>query len=954
MQRFRSTVNAAVALAVCFGAGAVAAAVFGRLGVALAFLAVAIVLVGVSVALSHRFTVRSVQSARATSQRDTRALASSIRSVKAEVSSSMGALRGSERAMTAAQKAAEKTTKQLRRSVGNSTAGYGAYFGIGTDYEYAARAREQLGRFETFAVRNKSISAREPLARSATNMQFGVRDTIRTLRVLRAGRIPGSTDILRNWHAPSLLSLARLIANQNQYATDTADAELLFRFVKEVHGAKALGKNDVYMHAECLADLGQHTQAYKAFTVAGMHRRDPVHHQLMKANAVRAAGLDSKAGRDDWAAVVSEVLAADGRAPLSVDDPGDAELFDALRTEVEPRHVEGPRVTVLVPTFNGSDFLETTLRCLVRQTWKNLEIIVVDDGSDESHRRATREVCERYSDDVIFVQQPENLGAYCARNRGLELSTGEYITVHDDDDWSHPEKIEVQVRDLLERGPRSANMTRHVRTSPSLRMSRINNNPSFSQGNFSSLMFHRSILNEVGIWDDVNRGADAEFRDRLVKVIGEPVEILGDAPLSFTRTHDASLTANEIGRGYLDPARLLYQASYQRAHSRAGVDGGGVWDKTYVRPANMAPGARGKHLGVFDVVFATDFRFPGGTSSLTLNEIETASLAGKRVGVLQLDSALNNYAAPVADRLFELASAENVELLSLKDTAEVSSMIIRHPSVLQFLDNQESALRVGALTVIVNNPPVLTGGTGVMFSFEDVRRNAHAVFGVVPELIAESGVTEQQCQRVAPAGSMDEGVWPGSVDIERFMPSTSHDFERKPVLGRHSRDNKLKWPDRKSDVYSVYAGGEDIDVRILGGVSSLPAEVADALRNSSDVIEFGDADPADFLKSLDFWAYFHSDRLTESFGMATVEAMASGLVVFLPQYMEPTFGEGAQYAEPHEVRERAMEIWSNPDEYRRLSDLARKTAEERFSGRALLERMDVRIERGRNVLEADG
>ncbi|WP_146004420.1 glycosyltransferase [Brevibacterium luteolum] len=865
----------------------------------------------------------------------------------------MEALRGSERAMTAAQKAAEKATKQLRRSVGNTVAGHGAYFGIGTDYEYASRAREQLGRFETFAVRNKSIAAREPLARSATNMQFGVRDTIRTLRVLRAGRIPGSMDILRKWHAPSLLSLARLIANQNQYTTDTADAELLFRFVKEVHGDKALGKNDVYMYAECLADLGQHGQAYKAFTVAGMHRRDPVHHQLLKANAAREAGMDTEVGRANWAAVISEVLAADGRAPVSIGDPGDGTLFDALRAEAEPRHVDGPRVTVLVPSFNGSDFLETTLRCLVRQTWKDLEIIVVDDGSDEPHRRMTREACERYGDDVIFVQQPENLGAYCARNRGLELSTGEYITVHDDDDWSHPEKIEVQVRDLLERGPRSANMTRHVRTAPSLRMARINNNPSFSQGNFSSLMFHRSILEEVGVWDDVNRGADAEFRDRLVKVIGEPVEILGDAPLSFTRTHEASLTSNEIGRGYLDPARLLYQASYQRAHAQRDIDGENSWDTTFVRPANMAPGARGKHLGTFDVVFATDFRFPGGTSSLTLNEIETASLAGKRVGVLQLDSALNHYAAPIADRLFELASAENVELLSLKDAADVPSMIIRHPSVLQFLDNQESALRIGALTVIVNNPPVLTGGTGIMFSFEDVRRNAYDVFGVVPEVIAESGVTKEQCLRVAPIGSMDEGVWPGSIDIERFVPTEPRNFDRKPVLGRHSRDNQLKWPDRAEDVYSVYEGGEDFDVRILGGVNSLPSEVADRLRRDSDVIEFGDADPSEFLTSLDFWAYFHSDSLTESFGMATVEAMASGLVVFLPHYMEPTFGEGAQYAEPHEVRERIMEIWADPNEYRRLSELARKTAEERFSARALLERMDVRIERGRNTLEAD-
>src|SRR5699024_10090419 len=96
-----------------------------------------------------------------------------------------------------------------------------------------------------------------------------------------------------------------------------------------------------------------------------------------------------------------------------------------------------------------------------------------------------------------------------------------------------------------------------------------NNNPSFSQPNYSSLMVRREAFDVVGGWDLVNRGADAEYHDRLLEAYPEEIPVLGEAPLSFTRVHGASLTAGEFGRGYVDPSRLFYQAAYQQAHVAA-------------------------------------------------------------------------------------------------------------------------------------------------------------------------------------------------------------------------------------------------------------------------------------------------------------------------------------------------------------------------------------------------
>src|SRR5699024_3745090 len=129
---------------------------------------------------------------------------------------------------------------------------------------------------------------------------------------------------------------------------------------------------------------------------------------------------------------------------------------------------------------------------------------------------------------------------------------------HDDDDWSHGDKIATQVQHLIGNPEIPGNMSAHVRVTEDLKFIRINNNPVLSQANFSSLMVHRRTFDKIGPWDTVNRGADSEFRDRLVKYYGQPVSVLNEVPLSFTRTWEGSLTSGEMSRGFVDPSRLLY------------------------------------------------------------------------------------------------------------------------------------------------------------------------------------------------------------------------------------------------------------------------------------------------------------------------------------------------------------------------------------------------------------
>lgn len=100
------------------------------------------------------------------------------------------------------------------------------------------------------------------------------------------------------------------------------------------------------------------------------------------------------------------------------------------------------RISVIVPVFNISKYLKRCIDSLLNQTLNNIEIILVDDGSNDN----SGEICDYYYNkypDSIKVLHTENCGLSAARNRGLEVSTGEYISFVDGDDWIEPEFFET-------------------------------------------------------------------------------------------------------------------------------------------------------------------------------------------------------------------------------------------------------------------------------------------------------------------------------------------------------------------------------------------------------------------------------------------------------------------------------------------------------------------------------
>lgn len=102
-----------------------------------------------------------------------------------------------------------------------------------------------------------------------------------------------------------------------------------------------------------------------------------------------------------------------------------------------------PKVSVIIPTYNRAPFITQALESVFAQTFKDFEIIVVDDGSTDN----TQEVLKKFDGRIISILQ-ENQGISPTRNRGIKLALGQYIAFLDSDDFWTPEKLEDQVKVL--------------------------------------------------------------------------------------------------------------------------------------------------------------------------------------------------------------------------------------------------------------------------------------------------------------------------------------------------------------------------------------------------------------------------------------------------------------------------------------------------------------------------
>lgn len=239
-----------------------------------------------------------------------------------------------------------------------------------------------------------------------------------------------------------------------------------------------------------------------------------------------------------------------------------------IKSIAEDCDFQGPLVSILVTAHNSSEFIHTALKSLLRQSYQNIEIIVIDDASTDD----TVEVIRSYAQNdlrIKLIELETNVGTFIAKTRGLEVANGEFVTCHDSDDWAHPRKIEMQVEPLLQDQKLIFTTSQWIRIQddgalyarkiyPALRL-----NP-------ASPMFRKDIvLEKAGCWDQVRTGADSEFLERLKIIFGEQVMHQIKKPLTIGSHRSGSLMTDTVtGYSSLEGTqqRLEYWESWQKKH----------------------------------------------------------------------------------------------------------------------------------------------------------------------------------------------------------------------------------------------------------------------------------------------------------------------------------------------------------------------------------------------------
>ena len=176
--------------------------------------------------------------------------------------------------------------------------------------------------------------------------------------------------------------------------------------------------------------------------------------------------------------------------------------------------MEKPIVSIVIPVYNGANYMKEAIDSALNQTYPNCEVIVVNDGSNDNG--ATEKIALSYGDRIRYIKK-ENGGVATAVNRGIKEMKGEYFSWLSHDDYYYPQKIEKQIEAIEKSGDKTAiahsnfdflNMTTGEKTSvdwlKQYDMQQLTNSnfaPVFLCIHGCSILIHKSHFERVGLYD---------------------------------------------------------------------------------------------------------------------------------------------------------------------------------------------------------------------------------------------------------------------------------------------------------------------------------------------------------------------------------------------------------------------------------------------------------------------
>lgn len=238
------------------------------------------------------------------------------------------------------------------------------------------------------------------------------------------------------------------------------------------------------------------------------------------------------------------------------------------------------KVSVIMPAYNARHTIEQAAQSILQQSWRTLELIIVDDASSDGTAEVLRRIAAEDSR-VVVLRNPVNVGPYVSKNRALLAATGRYVTGHDADDIALPTRIADQMQPIRDDATCVATIASMVRLDRDGAFSYPTKIGAYSHDGIArramiSLVIERELLlDRLGFWDSVRFGADSEMLARVTALLGPRLRDLSkvvmlclNAEGSLTNHAEHGVTLQEG----VSPIRKEYCGAWAAWHAATPVE----------------------------------------------------------------------------------------------------------------------------------------------------------------------------------------------------------------------------------------------------------------------------------------------------------------------------------------------------------------------------------------------
>ncbi|WP_156926188.1 glycosyltransferase [Glycomyces arizonensis] len=369
-----------------------------------------------------------------------------------------------------------------------------------------------------------------------------------------------------------------------------------------------------------------------------------------------------------------------------------------------------------------------------------------------------------------------------------------------------------------------------------------------------------------------------------------------------------------------------------------------VLDWHIAEDERWSSGGRRSH---FDIVLISHFGLQGGNTSANVADIRAYRDHGLTVGLLHHPVFQWGPNAPMGQRIEALCDGETVTRIERHEDVTCDLAVVRLPTVLLKPLEERPRIEAKGTVVIANQTPFkFYGSDGPREVAWDIATvEAHVGEWLGPHTWYAGGpavhsvLAEHHAEETA---GLDLAFmpWNECIEIDQWRLEGRRETDGRIRIGRHSRDHKLKWPEDPKALLQCYPDREPFEIHTLGGADT-PAAILGGLHSNWTTHPFNSLSAKEFLEQIDIMVYFISSDGMEAFGRAPLEAMAAGVPVIMDRRFEPTFGPAAVYCDPSEVASTAERLMSDSGAYAAQQSFAWDFIDERFSGKALAERLSL-------------